>query len=205
MENIKKHTFVILAYKESEYLEECIKSVLKQNKESETYILTQTPNKYIEKIAKKYKLQVKICNEKGIGKAFDAAIDSANTKYITICHQDDVYYENYYENVVKPMGNNTIISFSDYEELKNKKIIKTNTNLKIKRIMLFPLRFFRKSIFIRRRVLSLGCPIGCPTVTFNKQKFNTPLFENDQFRSDVDWQAWESLSKIKGEIGRAHV
>ena len=83
---------------------------------------------------------------------------------------------------------------------KNDKIVKTNTNLKIKRILLFPLRFFKKSIFIRRRSLSLGCPICCPAVSFNKDKVKTPLFENPDFRSDVDWQAWETLSKVKGKF-----
>lgn len=45
------HTFVVLAYKESKYLEECIKSVLNQKYRSEVVIATSTPNKFIDKIA----------------------------------------------------------------------------------------------------------------------------------------------------------
>ena len=45
----KNHTFAILAYKESPYSEECIKSIMKQNKNSEILIMTQTPNDYILK------------------------------------------------------------------------------------------------------------------------------------------------------------
>ena len=41
------HTFVVLAYKESKYLENCIKSVLNQKYKSNVIISTSTPNKYI--------------------------------------------------------------------------------------------------------------------------------------------------------------
>ena len=59
----KNHTFAILAYKESPYLEECIKSVMKQNKNSETLIMTQTPNNYISEIAKKYNFYTIECTD----------------------------------------------------------------------------------------------------------------------------------------------
>ena len=51
-----KHTFVVLAYKESKYLEESIKSVLNQTVKTNVVIGTSTPNKYISKIAKKYNI-----------------------------------------------------------------------------------------------------------------------------------------------------
>ena len=46
-----KHTFVICAYKESEFLEECILSLKKQTVRSNIFIATSTPNKYIDDIA----------------------------------------------------------------------------------------------------------------------------------------------------------
>ena len=53
----KIHTFVVLAYKESEYLEDCIQSVLNQSYKSEVVIATTTDNDYIRNMAKKYKLE----------------------------------------------------------------------------------------------------------------------------------------------------
>ena len=41
------HTFVVLAYKESIYLETCIKSVLNQKYKSDVVIATSTPNDFI--------------------------------------------------------------------------------------------------------------------------------------------------------------
>ena len=49
-----KHTFVICAYKESPYLESCIKSLKAQIVKSDIKIATSTPNDYIYNVAKKY-------------------------------------------------------------------------------------------------------------------------------------------------------
>ena len=47
------HTFAICAYKESEYLEECIKSIKKQSLKSNIIMVTSTPNDFIKNMAKK--------------------------------------------------------------------------------------------------------------------------------------------------------
>ena len=49
----REHTFVVCAYKESQYLEECIQSVLNQNIKSNVIISTGTPNSYIKEVAEK--------------------------------------------------------------------------------------------------------------------------------------------------------
>ena len=95
------HTFVVLAYKESEYLEECIKSVLNQSYKSNVVIATTTDNKYIRNLAKKYSLEVILGKHTTIGGDFDFARTCVNSKLITIAHQDDVYDRDYASNIVK--------------------------------------------------------------------------------------------------------
>ena len=56
----EKHTFVICAYKESAYLEECVKSLKEQKKESNIIMVTSTPNDYIKNICEKYDVELKI-------------------------------------------------------------------------------------------------------------------------------------------------
>ena len=52
---MKKHIFVICAYKESPYLEECISSLVSQNNvETNIIVITSTPNSYIEHLVEKY-------------------------------------------------------------------------------------------------------------------------------------------------------
>ena len=46
------HTFVVLAYKESRYLETCIQSVLNQEFKSNVVIATSTRNAFIEQLEK---------------------------------------------------------------------------------------------------------------------------------------------------------
>ena len=105
-----KHTFIILAYKESEFLVDCIKSVLNQSIKTNVVIATTTDNKYIRNLAKKYKLDVVVGEHTTIGGDFDFAKNIAKTKLVTIAHQDDIYEYNYAENVVKYYEKNRKIS-----------------------------------------------------------------------------------------------
>lgn len=198
------HTFAICAYKESAYLEECIKSIQEQTIKSSVILVTSTPNEYIEKISEKYCIPVFVNEgERGITQDWNYAYKMAKTEYVTLAHQDDVYFPLYAETMLMKMqtAKKPIIGFSDYAEIRNGKTIYDNKLLKIKRLMLMPLRIkvFQKSIWIRRRILSLGCPICCPSVTFAKNNIEGVPFCSG-FRSDEDWEAWEKLSKEKGEF-----
>lgn len=54
----KKHTFIILAYKDSPYLEECVLSLKNQTVKSEIYMATSTLSGFLESIAKKYDIPI---------------------------------------------------------------------------------------------------------------------------------------------------
>ena len=51
------YTFVICAYGESPYLEECMLSLVRQSIQIKTIVVTSTPNKHIETLAEKYQMQ----------------------------------------------------------------------------------------------------------------------------------------------------
>lgn len=198
----KDHTFVICAYKESRYLEECIQSVLGQKELGKVMIATATPNKYIAGLAEKYNIPSYInANGGEIAKDWNFAISLAKTPLVTLVHQDDIYEEKYLEWVLNGINQfrHPLIAFTDYGEIRDGKKVISNRLLKVKRIMLFPLKnkIFQRSRFIRRRSLSLGSAISCPTVTYVKDSLPMPIFESG-FRSDLDWQAWEKLSRLKG-------
>ena len=197
------HTFVVLAYKESKYLENCINSVLNQTVKSNVVIATSTPNDYIKMIAKKYKLKI-IVNEgkkKGIGYDFDFAKQCVNSELVTIAHQDDIYDNNYTDEVIKAYKKKpkSIIIFTNYYEIRKEGKVYKNTNLKIKRILLFRLRFHSISKFkhIKRSALRYGCAICCPSVTFVNNNCPKTIFQSDM-KSNIDWNAWEKISKEKG-------
>lgn len=197
-----EHTFAICAYKESPYLEECIKSIMGQKTPSEVIMITSTPNAHIDELCKKYNIPLTINEgECGIVQDWNFAYKTADTKYVTIAHQDDVYLPDYTMEMLEKVkqADDTLIGFTDYAELREGIVTTQNQMLKIKRMMLMPLKVtqFQKSIFVRRRILSLGCPICCPSVMFTKENLPDVVFEKG-YRSDEDWQAWEKLSKCKG-------
>lgn len=198
------HTFVICAYKESPYLEKCISSLLKQTVKSKILMVTSTPNDYISQMSAEYNIPLIVNNgQGGIVQDWNFAYKQTDTQYVTIAHQDDIYFPEYTEQMLRQMKKekHPLIWFSDYAEIRNGKIIKKNKLLQVKRFMLSPLKLkgLWKSRFVRRRILAFGCPICCPSVTFAKDNLPETVFQTG-FRSAEDWQAWERLSKLKGSF-----
>lgn len=203
MESI--HTYVILAYKESQYLEDCIKSVTNQKYKSKVVIATSTPNDYISKLAKKYKLEIIVNKDhKDIGGDFDFAVSCGKTKLVTVAHQDDIYDYDYSFEMVEAFNRNddVLILFPNYYEIKNGENEYDNLNLKIKRILLRSLKNEKKSnkISKKRKVLKYGDSIGCPSVTFNMDKVKLPIFYGSGMKCNIDWYAWEKLSREEGSF-----
>ncbi|MCR5203387.1 MAG: glycosyltransferase family 2 protein [Lachnospiraceae bacterium] len=196
------HTFAICAYKESEYLETLIRSLFCQTKKTNIILVTSTPNDYISELCEKYRIPMFVNEgERGITQDWNFAYKCADSDMVTIAHQDDIYGKRYVETLYKEASKfkKPIIFFTDYLEKRNGEYVKNNLNLWIKRIMLFPFKSDRlkKSVFVRRRILSFGSPICCPSVTFFKNNCPEVIFEN-HFRSDEDWEAWEKLSRLPG-------
>lgn len=200
----RQHTFAICAYKESIYLEECVKSLMSQTAASKIIMVTSTPNEWINKICEKYDVPLYVNEgEGGIVQDWNFAYHTADTKYVTIAHQDDVYLPEYAANVLRALQKmkKPLIAFTDYGELRDGQVVLENKILKVKRLMLAPLKIvlLQKSKFVRRRILSLGCPICCPSVTFVKDNLPETVFQKG-YRSDEDWQAWEMISRHRGDF-----
>ncbi|MCI9138189.1 MAG: glycosyltransferase family 2 protein [Lachnospiraceae bacterium] len=200
----KDHTFALCAYGECEYLECTIHSLLLQNKKSTIIIVTSTPNQHIKSVSSKYNLPLYIRKgENDIAKDWNYAFHKATTKLVTICHQDDIYSAYYTEEVVRWVNKNrnVLIVFSNYWERINEKKRKENCLIKIKKIMLIPLKYLRgrPNMLMRRVILSLGNPICCPSVTYVKENLPKKIFKSG-FKSNLDWDAWERISMYDGNF-----
>jgi len=200
----RDHTFVVCAYGESLYLRECIESLLKQTVSGEIKIATSTPNKHIKALSEEYNLPLYINPEQsGIASDWNFAYAQATTSMITLAHQDDIYEPGYLSNILECSADakNPLIAFTDYYEIRNGSRINANLLLSIKRIMNFPLRFryIRSSVFLRRRILSFGNPICCPSVTFFRDNIPFPLFDTS-YKNSCDYLAWAEISKLKGDF-----
>lgn len=196
-----RHTFVVLAYKQSEFLEECLVSLINQSEKSIIIISTSTPNDFIKSIAKKY--NILLCIREGtptIADDWTFAYSQATTPYLTLAHQDDTYLPNYTSLLLsKAESNKTIIAFCNYYELRNNEVVKTNTLLKIKRILVLFLGidYVGKRYLNKWLTLAFGSPICCPSVMFNKERIGNWTFDN-HYKVNLDWNSWLNLSKMDG-------
>lgn len=203
--DINQHTFVICAYKESPYLVECIKSLQEQSLDSHLVLATSTPNDHIHTLCKQYgiEMHVNACANQGIAGDWNFALSCAQTPLVTLAHQDDVYLPNYTHDMLKYINacEDPLLYFCNYYELRGGQAVTHNTLLAIKRLLLSPLRnkALARRRYIKRRVLSLGNPICCPSCTFVCPKLEFPLFEKG-FGSNLDWQTWEKLSRQSGSF-----
>jgi glycosyltransferase involved in cell wall biosynthesis len=210
----KQHTFVVCAYKESPFLRECVESLLNQDVRSRIIIATSTPNEHIKNLAEEYHIKLYVNDgEGGIANDWNFGYQMADTPLVTIAHQDDIYSKNYLADALQSINESKrpLIYFCNYSELRNGEEVVKNKLLMIKRLMLFPLKIkaFQDKKFWKRRVISLGNPIACPSVVYIKDNLPNPVFSSG-FRSDVDWEAWEKISRLEGgfvynkNIGMSH-
>lgn len=203
---MNEHTFVVCAYQESPYLEECIDSLRSQTVQGRILISTSTPNPHISSVAERCGLEVRVnSGEHGIAQDWNFALSQADTPYVTLAHQDDVYEPDYLSSVLQALrsAEEPIIAFTDYFEVRDGKRVYADGSglLRTKQKLLAPLKGKRgrKSVWLRRRSLSLGNAICCPSVTYVRERMPEEVF-HPQFKSNVDWQTWERLSRLKGEF-----
>lgn len=203
------HTFVILAYKESTFLEECIKSVINQTVKTNVVIATSTRNSFIEKLAKKYSLEIiENKGEKGIANDFNFALTCTKTPLVTIAHQDDIYENTYAEYVLDSYNkySDSLIITTDYFEIRSNDKVYNNKNLKIKRFLLslLKLKFISNLKFIKRSAIRFGNSICCPSITYCMNNLTTDKLFISDFTSNMDWLALEKISKMKGRFTYIH-
>lgn len=191
------HTFVILAYNESDDLEECIKSILKQNRKSIVIMATSTPNNYILDLASKYGIGVMVNDApSNKGNDYNFAISIANTKLVTIAHQDDLYNRNYSKEILKAYqkDKNASIIFTDNYEIDKDKMIFKNKRLLQRRFYVYPLsiKYFQDKKYFKRRCLKRNKYICTSSITFVKKNIPSDLFPtNYTYNSD-----WKGLLKL---------
>ena len=204
------HVFAICAYKESEFLETCVLSLRQQSIPARMIMCTATPNDHISAIAEKYEIPLFINRgPHGIAEDWNFAMACAEGRLLTLAHQDDVYDPDYLRRMLAAVNGakRPLIAFSDYYEVRNGEKVYSDRDrlLKIKEIALIPLRprIFQSSVWMRRRVLSTCDPICCPSVTFVRENLPEVVFEA-HFKSCLDWQAWEKLSRLPGSFCYVH-
>lgn len=200
---MKPHTFAICAYKDSPYLEACIRSLKGQTVKSDIILCTSTPSPYIQELAQKYDIPVFVRQgESNIREDWNFAYYMATSRFVTIAHQDDLYQKNYVKKLLSSYEKypDMTLFTGGYTVLKDEKTAGFDKVEFIKRFLRFPLRFRCLShlTWIKRSVLMFGNSICCPACSYNKERLGEPLFTSPYgFALD-----WDTLYKLSGLPGR---
>jgi len=194
------HSFAICAYKDSPYLCELIESLLAQTVHSHILMTTSTPTDTLLETAKKYGVPLFLNKiSAGIAPDWNFAYAHAKTEFVTLAHQDDIYEPAFTERVMEAFARvkNPILAYTNYFEIRPEGRVYKNRLLRIKRLMNAPIGWFPRSRFVRNHVLSFGCPVSCPSVTFNRKRFPDFRF-TDVYKNNMDWEAWYRLAREPG-------
>ena len=200
----EEHTFVILAYKESKYLEDCIKSVLNQSVPSKILIATSTLNDHIVSLARKHGIEIRVnSNAANIGKDWNFGFQCADTKYVTLAHQDDIYLKHFTVNCIKAAQQNApskpLMVFNQPVIYKAEKEVAISYKNILRWLLVFPFHIKRciASKQWKKFILLFSNSISCPGVFYVKENLGGFQFdESDTYT--LDWKAWFELSQRDG-------
>lgn len=94
-----------------------------------------------------------------------------------------------------------LISFTDYYEIREGERVNTNSLLRIKRTLLFFMRFksLQKSQAFKELTLRFGNPICCPSITYNKGVLGESIFDS-AFVNSLDYLELVKLAKRIGSF-----
>lgn len=202
-----KLQFVIPAYKESPYLEECIYSLLAQEDHAEILICTSTPSTFLDVISKKHNIPLLINEngQQGIASDWNFSYQNTTADLVVIAHQDDIYLPNFSQKAKAIFLENPQmgIAFTDCLELLDGQVMAWHNRGLVKKLIR-ELAFLGLDVTqnqLRLKILlSFGCPISCPSVIFNKKKLNSFSFSS-RFQINLDWDAWTRLSESNVMFG----
>lgn len=202
MTTAHRHTFVVPAYGFSSYLRDCLASLQAQTRRSPVVVATSTPCDAVKILVDEFGARLAINPEGGgIGRDWNFALAQAETPWVTMAHQDDVYLPEFAETTLAladAVSDATLV-FTGYVELADGRVRAATPMLLIKRMLLEMGFLGRRSVSRRetkRRLLSLGSPIPCPSVTVRLDR--TGLRFREDLMVNLDWEAWLRLASTPG-------
>ena len=167
-------------------------------------VSTSTPHSGLAALVERHGARLHVhAPNRGIGADWNAALAQADSLWTTIAHQDDVYDPLYASTMLAyaQASPDTLIVFCQAEELREGGPALT-PHMRVKRA-LTELAFMGRpaisSARARRRLLSLGNPVVCPSVMINLRALPGFRFRED-LRSNLDWAAWLELSSRTGQF-----
>jgi hypothetical protein len=210
------HCFVVLAYGDSPFLDGCIKGLKAQTIRTQIVVATSTPSPFIDNVATRYGVEVRVNPKKeSIGADWNFGLSLPPARYVTLAHQDDTYEPRFAERTLRlfEARPEAALCFTAYREIDDSGREKTSKISQVKHLLENSIIGQREAVKGTRlkAFLAFGNPLPCSSVTFNRGRLPNFLFSLD-YASNLDWDAWVQLQQ-QGEtflhapeplIGRRH-
>lgn len=198
------HSFVVPVYRAAPSLGALIASLRAQRSaDSEIVLASSTPSLELEAFARAQALPLRLNPQRvDIATDWNFALAQTRTPLVTLAHQDDLFAPDYVARLRAALLQypDAMLAFCDYTEHTEHGARPGNLNLLIKRALrrrAFGTRACLSEPRDKLRLLSLGNPICCPSVMFNRPQLAAFRFASG-FRTNLDWMAWLELARRPG-------
>jgi putative flippase GtrA len=194
MRHWSDHAFVVPAYGDSPFLAGCLESLAAQNLPSRIFVTTSTPSDFIATAARDAGAEY-VVNPKreGIGADWNFALGVANRRYVTLAHQDDVYYSGFLHVTQNLFAANSdaALVFTGFREISDSGARKLSRISFVKHLLSAVILGGLHRIGGSRLkwFLSFGNPLPCSAVTLDFNNIPGFRFRTD-LASNLDWDAW---------------
>ena len=190
------HAFVVLGYGKSPFLGHALASLAAQTLQSRIVIATSTPNDQIAQAAAAFGAPLLVNRIRdGIGADWNFALEATDARFVTLAHQDDVYFPRFLERSLSALNETgAALSFTGYQEIDDCGAPRTSRISGVKHAIeaVFLGRARIVSDIRLRAFLSFGNPLPCSSVTYDRAALKGFRFST-HFRSNLDWDAWWRL------------
>ncbi len=198
------HTFAICAYQQSPYLEACIRSLKAQTLETEIICTTSTPSPWLSELLDRYGIPLYVREgESDIQADWNFAIEKADSGFVTIAHQDDLYSRYYVEELWKAFERypDMTLFMTDAVTVRHGKLVHLGLKELVKKTLRLPLRLasLADTEVIKKGALKLGNTVMCPSCAYRKNYLPDPIFHSE-LRYALDWDCMVDLAKWPGRF-----
>jgi glycosyltransferase involved in cell wall biosynthesis len=186
-----------MAYGDSPFLGDCLRSLRAQTRPSEIVIATSTPSLFISQTAVEFGVPLVVNpTSAGIAADWNYALAATAAEIVTLAHQDDVYRPAFLERSLALMQSSpgAALAFTGYQEIGDDGAPKAS-RISASKHLLERLTLgaeTRPSARRLRAFLMFGNPLPCSSVTFDRERLGDFAFSGD-YQSNLDWDAWLRL------------
>lgn len=195
------HAFVVPAYGHSPHLRDCLASLAGQEKQSPVVLCTSTPFEGLDALCEEFGVRVvRHGPNKGIAHDWNVSLTQAQTDWVTVAHQDDVYLPGFVERTMALVERHrdAVLAFTDYEEMDSNGVRARTLPLRIKRWLVECGMWGREHVpsrWSKTNLLRFGCSIACPTVSLRRAAIPEGIRFDERYRVNLDWDFWLRLAQ----------